>query len=82
MNKNTMTLQEALKHQPAGMYMFDSSFMEVAETAIYKQEGTIEERFELVKKLDEAYGMKVDYSTRSPEEWVNEYRDDIKDLFE
>lgn len=75
-------MQTALKYKPAGMYMFDSGFMEFAETAIYNETGTIEERFELVKKLDEAYGEEVDYSTRQPEEWVNEYREDIQDLFE
>lgn len=75
-------MQAAMDYTPAGMYMFDGGFMSFAETAIYNETGTIEERFVLVKKLDTAYGIKVDYNTRQPEDWVNEYREDIKDLFE
>lgn len=81
MNKQTFDMQTAMNYNPVGMYMFDAGFMEFAEDAIYKEQGSIEERFELVKRLDAAYGTDVDYAARSPEEWVNEYRDDIKDLY-
>ena len=77
-----MTLQEALNYKPVGMYMYDSTFLTVAEEAIWKQEATVEELFKLVQLCDEAYGTEVDYTTKTPAEWVADYREDIAVLFE
>lgn len=79
--QQTFDMQSAMNYIPTGMYMFDSGFMSFAEDSIFYQNGTIDELFALVKKMDAAYGTKVDYNTKSPEEWVDEYREDIKDLY-